>query len=361
MSLHSIARRSLAAALTTLLVATAARAEKKLDFDQGVSATAALQQARTAAGIRLRKIEHIRTPIRPFKLDRKLAGPGVYPPVSPLITGSAPYRDAMNLHADPRYLTLDPNVLNPLEGDWTRIGSIRSDLLAQASTWEGDNGQLYSDGQQLESDRAALDQRESDLNTEIDQYNQQCTTHPLPPDQYQQCVNWQSSLNARQGQLNSDITAFNGRVDSWNQLSQAIFQKRNDIVVNVQNWEATIKSWMDAVQKALAAQCRPLKQLDVTPQAASVPTGGLTSAFTVRTLFQADPAAAPACPVDLLWTFTPHPDIPNTVIGTISPTKGATTTFTSGNFTGLGTLVVQDVSSGIGTSANVNVYNPAIR
>ncbi|MDE2142935.1 MAG: hypothetical protein KGJ84_11045 [Elusimicrobia bacterium] len=361
MSRHSLVRFGLAAALPVLLITQGARAEKNIDFDQGISAPAALQRARTAAGIRLRKIEHVRAPIRPFKFDRKIVGPGVYPPVSPLITGSAAYRDALNLHADPRYLTLDPNVLKPLEGDWARIGSIRSDLLAQASTWEGDNGNLYSGGQQLESDRAALDQRKSDINTEIDQYNQQCTTHPLPPDQYQQCLNWQSSLNARQNQLNSDISAFNGQVDSWNQLSQAILQRRNDIVLNIQNWEATVKSWTNSVHKALAAQCRPLKQLDVTPHAASVPTGGLPAVFTARTLFQADPAAAPACPVDLLWTFTPHPDIPNTVIGTIAPTKGATTTITSGNFTGLGTLVVQDVISGVGTSANVNVYNPAVR
>jgi len=265
----------------------------------------------------------------------------------------------VNLRVDPKYLALDPAVLKPLETDWTDITAVRSDLLSQASGWESENEQLYIDGQQLDRDLTGLQRRQTDLNTEIDQYNQACTTHPLPPDQYQQCVAWRDGLIKRKSQLESDITQYNGRVNSWNQRSSAIFGRRGTLVGLIEGWERRIQQWIDTARKAMAAVCRKPYEIAVKPDPMNVPTGGISRPFEAIVYFRENPIDAPECPLDLRWTFEPHPDVPGKVIGEISPRSGRTTTFTSGNFTGLGNIFCMDHNSGVISFAIVHVYNPA--
>lgn len=331
-----------------------------VNFDQGVDAAALLKKARELAAKQLTPISHVeRKLLRVTKRKKLVVGPGQYQPVSPLITGSAAYPLGVNLRIDPKYLALDPAVLKPLETDWTDITAVRSDLLSQASGWEGDNEQLYRDGQQLDRDLAGLQRRQTDLNTEIDQYNQACTTHPLPPDQYQQCVAWRDGLIKRKAQLESDISQYNGRVNSWNQRSSAIFDRRGTLVILIDGWERRIQDWIETVKKAIAAQCRPVDHLESRPGQQSVFTGGFTVEYEVRAFFKSEPKDAPPCPVEYDWTIEKHPDVPGALLGTIAPLTGPKTIFKSGNGTGVGIIYVHDSKSGLITASTVNVMNPA--
>lgn len=267
----------------------------------------------------------------------------------------------MNLRADPKYFELDPVVLKPLETEWTEITSVRSDLLSQASGWDGDNEQLYIDGQKLNRDLAGLDKRQKDINTEIGQYNQACTTHPLPPDEYQRCVSWRDSLIRRKSQLESDITQYNGRVNSWNQRSSAIFQRRGTLVALIEGWELRIQQWIETAKKAMAAVCRPLKGIDIDRKLVRVITGGTPVLFDARPLFKDEPKDAPACPIDLSWFLQAEPDNPGKSIGVITSRSGRTTTLIPGIGTGRGTLFAKDELSAFGDIATIFVYNPAAR
>lgn len=348
------------AALLSAHFAFAADDGQKVDFDQGVDSSAILARARELAAKLL-------TPISPserelLKVPKKRKGAnasGIYQPVSPLVTGSAGYPIGVNLRADPKYLALDPEVRKPLESDWTEINSLRSDLLSRASGWDGDNEQLYTDRQQLERDRSAIERRQQDLNTEIGQYNQACTTHPLPPDEYQRCVSWRDSLITRKSQLDNDITQFNGRVDSWNQRSSEVFDRRGVLVDSINGWEQRIQQWIEAAKKAIEAVCRRVDHLESRPPQDSVITGGISVPFEVRAIYKSEPKDAPACAVDYLWSLETHPPIPPGPLGTLSPLTGPKTVFTSGNFPGIGTIVVQDRNSGLGTGSTINVINPS--
>lgn len=334
----------------------------KVNFDQGVDASELLQRARELAAKQLTPIPPVeRKLLKVKKRTKAVAGPGQYQPVSPLITGSAAYPLGVNLRTDPKYLALDPAVLKPLETDWTDITAVRSDLLSQASGWEGDNEQLYLDGQQLDRDLAGLRRRQSDLNTEIAQYNQACTTHPLPPDEYQRCVSWRDSLIRRKSQLESDITQYNGRVDSWNQRSSAIFERRKTLVVLIDGWERRIQQWIEAAKKAMEAVCRPLKEIDIEPKLVRVPTGGTPVLFDARPIFNNEPQDAPACPIDFSWFLQAEPEDPALSIGVITSKSGRTTKFIPGKGAGRGVLSVKDELSPIGTAATIFVFNPAIK
>lgn len=332
----------------------------KVDFDQGVDAAAILERARELAAKQLIPILPVERKLLKVKRRNKaVVGLGQYPPVSPLITGSAAYPLGVNLRADPKYFALDPDVLKPLETEWTDISAVRSDLLSQASGWESENEQLYLDGLQLDRDLAGLERRQADLNSEIAQYNQVCTTRPLPPDEYQQCVSWRDSLIRRKSQLESDITQYNARVNSWNKRSSAIFGRRGTLVGLIEEWEIRIQNWIETVKKAIAVQCRPVDRLESRPARDSVFTGGFTAKFEVRAFFKSEPKDAPPCPVEYLWTLEVHPPIPPGPLGTLSPVKGPNTVFTSGNYAGIGTIVVQDLNSGNGTGSTINVVNPS--
>ena len=356
-------RLLVAVALSCGLVALApsAKAEKwDVDFDQGVDSAALLRRARELAAKQLTPIPRVeRKLLKVTKRKKTVVGPGQYQPVSPLITGSAAYPLGVNLRADPKYLALDPAVLKPLEADWTDITAVRSDLLSQASGWEGENEQLYRDGQQLDRDLAGLQRRQTDLNTEIDQYNQACTTRPLPPDEYQRCVSWRDSLIRRKSQLESDITQYNGRVNSWNQRSSAIFGRRGTLVALIEEWEIRIQDWIETVKKAIAAACRPVDTLESRPAGDSVFTGGFIAEFEVRATFKSEPKDAPPCPVSYLWTLNVHPPIPRGPIGAIAPKTGPKTVFRSGDYSGIGTIIVQELNSGKGTGSTINVVNPS--
>lgn len=332
----------------------------KVNFDQGVDAGAILQRARELAAKQLTPIPPVERKLLKVKKRKKaVVGPGQYQPVSPLITGSAAYPLGVNLRADPKYFALDPVVLKPLEADWTNITAVRSDLLSQASGWEGENEQLYIDGQQLDRDLAGLERRQSDLNAEIAQYNQACTTRPLPPDEYQQCISWRDSLIRRKSQLESDITQYNGRVNSWNQSSSAIFQRRGTLVGLIEEWEIRIQNWIEIVKKAIAAQCRPLERIDMVPKLVRVPTGGTPVLFDARPIFKNEPQDAPACPIDFSWFLQAEPEDPLKPIGYITSKSGRTTTFIPGIGAGRGVLIAKDELSPIGTSETIFVYNPA--
>ncbi|MDP3543140.1 MAG: hypothetical protein Q8T11_11800 [Elusimicrobiota bacterium] len=357
-------RLKLALAALSLLVsaqfASAVDDAPKVDFDQGVDAAGILQRAREIAAKQLTPIPRVKRKLfKAEKRNKAVKGPGQYQPVSPLITGSAVYPLGVNLRADPKYPALDPAVLKPLETEWTDITAVRSDLLSRASGWEGENEQLYLDGLQLDRDLAGLERRQADLNAEIAQYNQACTTRPLPPDQYQQCVSWRDSLTRRISQLESDITRYNGRVSSWNQRSRAIFDRRGTLVGLIAEWENRIQNWIETVKKAMAAQCRPVDTLESRPPQWNLFTGGFTKEFEVRAFFKSEPKDAPPCPVDYLWSLVIHPPVPDGPIGTISPLTGPKTVFKSGNFPGIGTIVVQDRNSGRGTGSTINVVHPS--
>lgn len=347
------------AALPLLLCASLALAadeQSSLDFDQPVDVSAILENARALAAKQLTSIPLIESEPNKVTLDKHMiAGPGQYQPVSPLIIGSAAYPLGVNLRVDPKYLALDPTVLKPLETDWAGITATRGDLLSQASPWETDNEELYQDGKQLEIDRTDLERRKTDLNIEIGQYNQACTTRPLPPDEYQRCVSWRDVLIKRSSKLETDITLYNGRVTSWNQRSNAIFQRRGTLVMLIEGWERRIEAWIETARRAMAAICRPVDKLESRPAADSVFTGGFTAEFEVRAFFKAEPKDAPPCPVEYLWTLEQHPPDPSRPIGNITPRNGPKTVFKSSNYTGIGTIVVQELNSGVGTGSTINV------
>lgn len=339
-----------------------ANAEKwDVNFDQGIDASALLRKARENAAKQLTPIPRVKHKLLTIKRKKTVIGPGQYPLVIPLITNSAAFPLGVNLRNDPKYLALDPAVLRPLETDWTDITAVRSDLLAQASVWEDGNEQLYRDGLQLDQDRAVLERRRTELNAEIDRFNQACTTRPLPPDEYQRCISWRDSLRGRKSQLEYDITQYNGRVESWNQRSSAIFGRRGTLVRLIEDWERRIQQWIETARKAMAAVCRPLKEIDVDPKFPRVPTGGFSQPFNARPIFKDEPKDAPACPIKFSWFLQAEPIDPLKPIGFITSNSGLTNTFISGNGAGRGTLIIKDEHSPIGTAASIFVFNPAVK
>lgn len=354
--------KSLIALLVMTVLALPVVAEKpEVKFDQGVDTTTIMRSLNGGELKKLAPLAKVTGKLRKIKRSKKmtLVGPGTYPPVSPLITGSAPYAAGLNLKVDPKYSQIPSSVLQPIESDWSSITSVRSDLLSKASAWEGDNGTLYNDGAQLDQESSEIDTRKANLNAEIGRYNQSCTGRPLPPDEYNRCVAWRNDLINRSNQLDADIKAYNARVAEWNQRSSSIFERRKVLIVDISNWETHINQWQDTVRKAMAAVCRRLKSLESRPPQATVFTGGFSADFEARTFFENEPKDAPPCSVDLRWKLIPYPDVPGKPIGTISPTAGSRTTFKSGDVTGIATLTVEDTNSGNGTASTVNLKDPA--
>lgn len=329
------------------------------DLNSTAGPSAVLREARSRAAGQLNIIPRATRRIRRVKITRKRPASGVYPAITPLVRDSAVRGAAAALRDDPRYKALDPQILQPLEQEWGQIDSVRTELLGSAYKWDGENDQLLIDGDKIDRDGEEIERRRSSLNAEIDDFNRQCTGRELPPDQYKTCAAWRDRLIERNDQLNADIDSHNARVDEWNSRNDDIFERGRALVGSIQAWENRIQSWIDAAKKAMENSCRPLTRIDVDPPMGQVATGGLTVGYDARPFFGSQPAGAPPCPVDLFWTLQAYPDTPGGFIGSIFPRSGRVTTFTSGKAAGTGTITVQDLVSGIGTTANVSVYNPA--
>lgn len=301
----------------------------KIDFDQGVDSSAVLRKAREEAKW-LSPLPRITIPLKSLNVQLKNTA-GVYPPVTPLILNNAAYQNAANLRNDSRYRALPPRTLEPLEAEWRKINDIRRDLLSNASSWEGRNEQLYRDGQRLEQDRAVLDQRERDLNTEIDQYNQECTTRPVPPDEYRRCVAWRDSLIRRSDQLNRDIDDFNREVDAWNSRSSTIFDERGVLVGRINAWDVGIAAWIATAMEAIeGGGCGKLKGVRLYPANPPILSPRTRQPFEAILEF-AEPADNP-CPVTHLWTAESRvgnigvlsfPDLPNEKKSVLTTGNGA--------------------------------------
>jgi hypothetical protein len=256
----------------------------------------------------------------------------------------------------PRIRQLPPETNAPLLESWDDINTTRGTLLEKARGLEIQRDKIVKDGNDLDDEAAALVKQRDAYNKAASDYNNQCAGQPV--NSY--CQDWLARLGRAKTALQNQIADHNLRFAAWQNRV-----KDFNVVANAHNaaraqWGNQIGAFISAAKKALESQCRKLDKPEIRPQALQrVPTGGVQIPYEVIAYFEREPVGAPPCPTNFYWTLEPHPDHPNGWIGAISPRSGRTTTFKSGSDTGTGTIVCQDLNSGKGTGANVDLYNPA--
>jgi len=245
-------------------LAFCAQAGWGLDFDQGVSVEACITDIRKQAAenpniqkivgnvrpIYLLSIEKGRIPISRLKVPPGCTIQGCYGPWTPSIVGSIAYRQLMTLRQDPRYEALSPSVLQPMNREWNTINEIKGGLLLQAESLEGRDRTLYEKAVGLDLRRAELLQRKDQLDADIDQWNSDCATHPLPPDEYSSCLHRREELLRRKALLAADIVQFNDDVAVWNDESGEIKQEADGLVSIINTWALRMSQLIDNIINA---------------------------------------------------------------------------------------------------------------
>lgn len=126
---------------------------------------------------------------------------------------SAPYETA--LEYPPLIAVLEPAERDPLEAEWKLINGERASLLADADAFENEDWALYDRAVALDQNADRLNEKGTDLGTEIDNFNRQCTGRPLPPGEYDACLRWKNDLERRLREHEAEVAQHNAVVDQW--------------------------------------------------------------------------------------------------------------------------------------------------
>lgn len=129
------------------------------------------------------------------------------------IHNSEPYDTASQY--PPLIEVLDPADRDPLKADWNEINTIRTGLLSEATALEKEDWALYERALTLDRNAERLNLRAEKLSAEIDNFNRTCTGRPLPPDEYNACLRWQTDLTQRLREHKAEVEQHNRNVDQW--------------------------------------------------------------------------------------------------------------------------------------------------
>lgn len=253
------------AAIALSLALTPVHAEpQKIDFDQGVDAAQILEAMRLQTPL----IRIDTATLIPAQIASKDSAIAITGPVSGINTtervqNSAPYAAA--LEYPPLIEVLEPADRDPLRAEWKSINAERTGLLSEANALETEDWKLYDRAVALDENAARLNDRQERLGAEIDNFNRQCTGHPLPPDEYNACVRWQTDLQQRIREHNAEVVQHNNKVEQWRReaadlrnrvgatLNETKKQKNVSFIPRVIAWEQKkITPFIDRAVKALS-------------------------------------------------------------------------------------------------------------
>lgn len=203
------------AGLALTLALTSAHAEpQKIDFDQGVDSARILEALRR------------RTPITSIDADtlihaRTASKEASFPKIGPVtgidttarVQNSEPYAAA--LEYPPLIEVLEPADRDPLREEWKAINTERTGLLSEADALETEDWKLYDRAVAIDENAERLNNRQERLGAEIDNFNRQCTGRPLPPDEYNACLRWQTDLQQRIREHNAEVVQHNNELEQW--------------------------------------------------------------------------------------------------------------------------------------------------
>lgn len=282
-----IAAATLALSLTTSPI----RAEpQKVNFDQGVDAAQVLESIRLTTPLIFIDTNTL--------ASADAAGTTKLGPVTGIDTtdrvqNSAPYAAA--LEYPPLIEALEPAERDPLKTEWKNINTERTELWNDANALENEDWNLYDRAVALDENAERLNAREARLSAEIDNFNRQCTGRPLPPDQYNACLRWQTDLQQRIREHNAEVTQHNAAVEQWRREAADLRdrvgttgstpkQSRNvSFLGRVAAWEQTkINPFIDRAAKAI--QRGRITRVTIEAQGANPPVQKSVSLVTKDTV-----------------------------------------------------------------------------
>ena len=166
------------------------------------------------------------------------------------------YQAAQRVTQTQAYQQLPANILEPLSTQWENIANMHDRLSNNASDIDSEDGALGDEAQKISRERAALNDRSTQLQNEIDAWNNECGSHPLPPEEYQQCLNRRNNLESVKTQLLNDISQFNSRASAATNQFDAIKKLVSQWVDETKIWANELGQWASDVQTAFSTQER---------------------------------------------------------------------------------------------------------
>lgn len=197
------------------LALTSAHAEpQKIDFEQGVDTAQILEALRRQTPITSINADTL-IPARTASTEAGLAkiGPVTGIDTTARVQDSEPYAAA--LEYPPLIEVLEPADRDPLREEWKSINTERTGLLSEADDLETEDWKLYDRAVAIDENAERLNNRQERLGAEIDNFNRQCTGRPLPPDEYNACLRWQTDLQQRIREHNAEVVQHNNKVEQW--------------------------------------------------------------------------------------------------------------------------------------------------
>lgn len=194
---------------------TSAHAEpQKIDFDQGVDSARILETLRRQTPITSIGADTL-IPARTAEKEASFSkiGPVTGIDTSARVEDSEPYAAA--LEYPPLVEVLEPADRDPLREEWKGINTERAGLLAEADALETEDWKLYDRAVAIDANAERLNDRQERLGAEIDNFNRHCTGRPLPPDEYNACLRWQTDLQQRIREHNAEVVQHNNNVEQW--------------------------------------------------------------------------------------------------------------------------------------------------
>jgi hypothetical protein len=256
----------------TLALTSAHAKPQKIDFDQGVDSARILESLRRQTPITSIDVGTL-IPARTAGKETAFSkiGPLTGIDTSARVENSEPYAAA--LEYPPLVEVLEPADRDPLREEWKGINTERAGLLAEADALETEDWQLYDRAVAIDANAERLNDRQERLVTEIDNFNRQCTGRPLPPDEYNACLRWQTDLQQRIREHNAEVAQHNDNVEQWRReaadlrnrvgtaLNETNEQKNISFILRVTGWEQKkivpfIDRAADAIRRAQMTSVR---------------------------------------------------------------------------------------------------------
>lgn len=239
-------------------------------------------------------------------------------------------------------------VRDPLVRDWNGIESNRSGLINDGSNLDVEDEALYADAVRINIWRDRIDARAVVFNQWLPQYNQQCLGRPLPPDEFKTCKNWADRYNGCVNRHNASVQRYNAAVAAWKSAYASLNSRGGVFISRVQDWEILrIKPFIEQAKKALEAKCDKLVGMEIFPAAPPPVQVGGGTLDFFATPAFASPGDNP-CPVSYLWTTKNTSGNIGTLL--IDPKDQKHATLTSGKDPAQG-LVIVDGKDTMGATA----------
>lgn len=186
-------------------------------------------------------------------------------PYQPLPINNASYHAARTY--PPKLQNLPPPVREPLLRDFNEIETIRTGLIKEGGDLDVEDEKVDFEARRLQVWSRRIDDRGAILDAQLAQYNQQCRSGPLPPNDVTACRNWARVFNGCVDRHNASVDRFNPAATAWRESLKRIQTLGGAFKAKVQNWDDfKIKPFMERAKKALEEGCEPVKSVKMIPR-----------------------------------------------------------------------------------------------